>query len=70
MYTALTDHSKTTQSHSQSCPNPCPRQTSCKGLHLYSNMTTGHNWTLTRYIINGVPNDSVVQLWVKYCMII
>ena len=34
----------------------------CKGLHLYSEMTTGHNRTYTRYIIMDVLNDSVVRL--------
>ena len=35
MYTTLTDHSKTAQSHLQRCPNPCPCQTPSDIHHIH-----------------------------------
>ena len=44
--------------------------TDCKEYTYTQGETTGHNRTWTRYIINGVQNDSVVRLRVKDSMLI
>ena len=50
---------------------PCSESSKkCKEYTYTQGVTTGHYRTLTRYIINGVLNDSVVWLWVKDSMLI
>ena len=41
IYTTLTDHSKTAQSHLQRCPNPCLHQTPSDIHHIY---LLNHSW--------------------------
>ena len=45
-------------------------QCTCKEYTYTQWVTTGHYRTWTRYIIDGILNDSVVQLWVKDSMLI
>ena len=42
----------------------------CKEYTYTQMVTTGHNRTWARCIINGILNDSVVRLWVEDSMLI